>query len=107
MERERKVPGNPLRQDGARQPGTRRDKQRTGGKAEDAMKIYNSFLIRCWWLRDAAEGERVLFDVVHIQSGAQLRTGTLAEANAWMLTTCRQAPADKAEKGGSNDVESN
>ena len=53
------------------------------------MKLYSSFLIRCWLINDPAQGERSVIDVEHIQSGGHTRAATLAEAERWMFDACR------------------
>jgi hypothetical protein len=59
------------------------------------MKLYSSFLIRCWLISDLAEGERPVIEVEHIQTGGHTRAASLAEAELWMFEACRttRAPA--------------
>lgn len=43
------------------------------------MKLYNSFLLRCWVFREAGElpnatPEKMIFDIEHIQQGEHHRT---------------------------------
>lgn len=61
------------------------------------MKLYGSFLIRCWVIRNEHEGPRTVFDVEHIQRGEHLRVGNLDEANQWMLQTLHGELAEPAE----------
>mgnify|MGYP000048764174 CR=1 FL=1 len=49
------------------------------------MKLYGSFLIRCWVIRDEREEKRTIFDIEHIQRGEHLRVNDLDEANQWMM----------------------
>ena len=48
------------------------------------MRLYNSFLVRCWLIRSAPEGERSVLDIEHIQTGEHFRPLNLAEAEGWM-----------------------
>jgi hypothetical protein len=59
------------------------------------MKLYNSFLVRCWLIRDSPKKERVVVDVEHIQTGGHMRAASLDEIQEWVLTSCRAAwPGD-------------
>ena len=64
------------------------------------MKLYSSFLIRCWLIHDPAYSERPIIDVEHIQTGGHTRVTNLAEAESWMFEACRtmNAPAPDAEQ---------
>jgi hypothetical protein len=53
------------------------------------MKLYSSFLIRCWLVHDSACDERSVIDVEHIQTGCHTRAASLAEAEEWMVEACR------------------
>lgn len=53
------------------------------------MKLYSSFLIRCWLIQDSTENERSVLDVEHIQTGGHTRAATLVEAEEWMFEVCR------------------
>ncbi|MFL6208701.1 MAG: hypothetical protein ACJ74W_07595 [Pyrinomonadaceae bacterium] len=53
------------------------------------MKLYSSFLIRCWLIHEPAQDERPLIDVEHIQTGGHMRVASLSEAERWMLDACR------------------
>ena len=55
------------------------------------MKLYSSFLIRCWLIREPAHDERPIIDVEHIQTGGRTRVNSLSEAERWMLEACRTA----------------
>ena len=48
------------------------------------MRLYNSFLVRCWLIRSAPEGERSVLDIEHIQTGEHFRPASLSEAEGWM-----------------------
>ncbi|GEM_PF-3271398 len=48
-------------------------------------KIYNSFLIRCWLLRSAAQADRAVFEIEHIQTGERQRVTSVAEMETWLL----------------------
>jgi len=61
------------------------------------MRIYSSFLIRCWRIQDPSQGERSVFDVEHIQTGNRQRVASLNEATEWMLAVGLTArPATEA-----------
>jgi hypothetical protein len=49
------------------------------------MKIYNSFLIRCWLLRDTAQADRSIFEIEHIQTGERHRAASVAEIQRLLL----------------------
>lgn len=51
------------------------------------MKLYGSFLIRCWLIRDEQEEQRTVFDIEHIQQGEHLRVGKPEDAFQWILRT--------------------
>ena len=66
------------------------------------MKLYSSFLIRCWLIDDSARGERSVIDVEHIQTGGHTRAASLAEVEEWMFEACRtpRTPAGAARGAG-------
>jgi hypothetical protein len=66
------------------------------------MKLYSSFLIRCWLIRDSPVEERFVIDVEHIQTGGHQRAASLLEVETWMMEACRTVPlaADAARTGG-------
>ncbi len=43
------------------------------------MKTYNSFLIRCWLLRNTSQADRSVFEIEHIQTGERQRVASFAE----------------------------
>jgi hypothetical protein len=51
------------------------------------MKLYSSFLVRCWVIRDGAE--KIVFDIEHIQKGERQRTATPEEALQWIVAACQ------------------
>jgi hypothetical protein len=53
------------------------------------MKLYSSFLIRCWLIQDTPHEERSVIDIEHIQTGHHTRAASLTEAETWMLEACR------------------
>jgi hypothetical protein len=63
------------------------------------VKAYNSFVVRCWVLRDQPLGDRRILDVEHVQSGKHLRTASFAEACAWM-----EGAAEVEAPEGASDV---
>lgn len=54
------------------------------------MKIYNSFLIRCWLLRDSAQADRSIFEIEHIQTGERHRAASVAEIQRLLLAALLQ-----------------
>ena len=68
------------------------------------MKLYSSFLIRCWLIHEPAQGERPIIDVEHIQTGGRTRVASLTEAERWMLDACRTArPAGDAAQAAARE----
>ena len=55
------------------------------------MKLYSSFLVRSWLIREPARDERPVIDVEHIQAGGRTRVNNLSEAEGRMLEACRTA----------------
>ena len=53
------------------------------------MKLYSSFLIRCWLIGESEQVARAVIDVEHIQTGGHRRVASLPEAEEWMLELCR------------------
>ena len=49
------------------------------------MKIYNSFLIRCWLMCNTAQPDRAVFEIEHIQTGERQRAASFAELEGLML----------------------
>lgn len=67
------------------------------------MKLYSSFLVRCWVMQE--EAEKTIFDIEHIQKGDHLRATSPAEAMDWMLAACRaQQPAELLTEGEEENV---
>jgi len=60
------------------------------------MRTYNSFLVRCWLIRDRPEEERAVIDVEHIQTGGRMRAASLDEIQQWVLKSCRVARPEDA-----------
>ncbi len=61
------------------------------------MRIYNSFLVRCWLIQDPSQGERSVIEVEHIQTGASTRAASLTEAESWVFKTCHAARVNTDE----------
>jgi hypothetical protein len=53
------------------------------------MKLYRSFLIRCWVTRDESQAEKFVFDIEHIQQGKHHRAASPQEAIAWLTEACQ------------------
>lgn len=58
------------------------------------MKLYSSFLLRCWLIDDQSQPERSLIDVEHVQSGGHKRVANLTEAEEWIFAACRSRPTE-------------
>jgi hypothetical protein len=58
------------------------------------VKVYSSFVVRCWVLKDQPLGERRILDVEHVQSGERLRTTNFADVCAWMESAESPAESD-------------
>lgn len=59
------------------------------------MKLYSSFLLRCWVIRE--ENEKIIFDIEQIQTGARQRTAAPADALQWILTACQNSQPEPLE----------
>jgi len=66
------------------------------------MKIYNSFLIRCWLLRDTSQQDRSVFEVEHIQTGERKRVASFAEVQSLLLAALLAERESAAREGESN-----
>ncbi len=60
------------------------------------MKLYSSFLVRCWVIREEGQAERILFDVEHIQKGEHWRAMT-PEAALERITQVSQQVTTESE----------
>jgi len=69
---------------------------RTAGGDERLMKLYNSFLIRCWLIKGESQGERSVFDAEHIQTGNHFRAESLTEINEWIRKVSETPKATEA-----------
>jgi hypothetical protein len=69
------------------------------------MKLYSSFLVRCWLTRDISQDERRVLQVEHIQTGVTTRASSLAEAERWMFEAARpnKSSGGPIEDAGSED----
>jgi hypothetical protein len=63
--------------------------------AEELMRFYSSFLVRCWFTEDALGGDRPVLQIEHIQSGGHTRVASLTEAEEWILAAA-EANRNKA-----------
>lgn len=62
------------------------------------MRIYNSFLIRCWLTRKGTKEARTTYEIEHIQTGERLRAHELPDLHDWIRTasqTRRPGPGVK------------
>ena len=66
------------------------------------MRLYSSFLVRCWLTEDAREGNQSVMQIEHIQTGASTRAQSFAEIEPWIFEACRgsrsgvEAPDEEA-----------
>ena len=63
------------------------------------MRLYSSFLIRCWLTNDASQDERSVLQVEHIQTGASMRATSLSELEPWLFGACRTVRVDNEQTG--------
>lgn len=57
------------------------------------MRVYSSFLIRCWLTGEASQDERSVLQAEHIQTGTSMRATSLVELEPWFFETCRSVLA--------------
>ena len=62
------------------------------------MRVYSSFLVRCWITEDESQGEQSVLQIEHIQTGASVRAATLTEVEPWILAACRNSRADEVSR---------
>ena len=53
------------------------------------MRLYSSFLVRCWLTEDALQGAQSVSQIDHIQTGASRRATNLRELEPWVFEACR------------------
>ena len=61
------------------------------------MRVYGSFLVRCWLPEKTEQCEPATLQIQHIQSGAAMRTASLVDAESWIIETCRSENGEPAE----------
>ncbi|MFN2454289.1 MAG: hypothetical protein ABR577_08715 [Pyrinomonadaceae bacterium] len=61
------------------------------------MRIYKSFLIRCWLMEDAQDGVREVYDIEAFQSGEHARSANLDQVNKWIKEICHNARPERAQ----------
>jgi hypothetical protein len=71
---------------------------------EKVMRLYSSFLVRCWLTEDALQGAQSVLQIDHIQTGASRRATNLSELEPWVLEACRTA---RSKGGPSGETEAN
>ena len=78
------------------------------------MRLYSSFLIRCWLTDDPGQDKPSVLQVEHIQTGASARAQSLSEIEPWIFDACRglKNPAGatseaKASERNSNEPDEN
>lgn len=65
------------------------------------MKLYSSFLVRCWVIQEETEtsgAEKIVLDIEHIQNGEHQRAASPDEAMQWILNACRNNQPDDSEE---------
>ena len=73
---------------------------------EMVMRLYSSFLVRCWLTEDALQGAQSVLQIDHIQTGTSTRATNLSELEPWVLEACRTARSKdgvRAETGANGD----
>lgn len=65
------------------------------------MKLYGSFLIRCWIHSGEEQNQKIVFDVEHIQGGEHLRFNDPDEAWQWMMRMLQSGFAESQQSAGS------
>ena len=55
------------------------------------MRLYSSFLVRCWLTEDGLPGAQSVLRIDHIQTGASKRATKLSELEPWVFEACRTA----------------
>lgn len=68
------------------------------------MRLYSSFLIRCWLTDDASQEKQSVLQIEHIQTGASTRAETFSEIEPWIFEACRSL---KANAESAADTEAN
>ena len=68
------------------------------------MRLYSSFLVRCWLTEDALQGGQSVLQIDHIQTGASTKATNLSELEPWVLEACRSV---RSKDGPSCETEAN
>ena len=71
---------------------------------EKFMRLYSSFLVRCWLTEDGLQGVQSVLRIDHIQTGASKRATNLSELEPWVFEACRTA---RSKNGPSGETEAN
>lgn len=58
------------------------------------MRLYGSFLVRCWLADDPSQERQSVLQVEHIQTGASTRAEHFSEIEPWVLEACRSVKSD-------------
>ena len=69
------------------------------------MRVYSSFLIRCWRTGEPSQDERTILQAEHIQTGTSMRAASLVELEPWFLETCQSVLAKNRNSTGSEQGE--
>jgi hypothetical protein len=73
------------------------------------MRLYSSFLIRCWLTDDPGQDKQSILQVEHIQTGASARAQSLSEIEPWIFDACRglKTSADATSEANASEQNSN
>lgn len=71
------------------------------------MKLYGSFLIRCWMHSGENQCQTIVFDVEHVQGGERLRFQNSDEAWQWMMQILHSGCEEKTESVEPEDEKRN
>lgn len=55
------------------------------------MRVYRSFLVRCWMTPSSSEDERCLFEIKNVQTGEQARAHSVRGVQRLMEQACEKA----------------
>ena len=58
------------------------------------MRLYSSFLVRCWLTDNGLQGKQSVLQVEHIQTGASMRAESLSAVESWIFEACRSLRSD-------------
>ena len=68
------------------------------------MRLYSSFLVRCWLIEEASQGAQSVLQIDHIQTGASRRAANLSDLEPWVFEACRML---RSKAGAAAETETN